>query len=118
MSFPLYFDEHVQRALAEMLTARGHDVLTARDAGRAGRGISDEDQLQYAADNLRVMVSYNAGDFMLLASEWQRLGKEHAGILLSPERQPEAQLPRFLKLFELYPSGFPPNLCMQLPPAG
>lgn len=36
-----YFDEHMQAAIAEQLKARGIDVLTTAEAGRANRRTSD-----------------------------------------------------------------------------
>jgi hypothetical protein len=117
VSFPLYFDEHVQPDLAAMLIARGHDVLLARDANKANQGISDEEQLRFATEMGRVMFSYNGRHFYRLSFDWQARGEHHAGIVVSPQRPSTQQLPRLLRLFELYPDGFPPDLCMQLPRA-
>jgi hypothetical protein len=115
LSFPVYFDEHVQAELAAMLVGRGFDVLTARDVGRSNRGLSDEDQLAYATAESRVLVTYDLRDYFRIAREWEASGRSHAGIVVSSQRPPEEQVPRFLKLFELYADGFPPNLSMQLP---
>jgi hypothetical protein len=115
VSLTLYFDEHVQPDLAAMLVARGHDVLLARDAGRANRGISDEEQLRFATEQGRVMFSYNGRHFYRIAAEWEARGEHHSGILVSPQRSSNEQLPRFIRLSELYPDSFPADVCMQLP---
>lgn len=47
----LYFDEHVQSALAEALRARGVDILTTQEAKNIG--LHDVDQLAFAAENRR-----------------------------------------------------------------
>lgn len=51
----------MRRALVRALRARGVDVLTAWDAGRIER--SDQEHLEYAAAQGRVLYSFNVGDF-------------------------------------------------------
>jgi predicted nuclease of predicted toxin-antitoxin system len=63
VSFALFLDEHIPIDLAELLTKDGFDVLTARDAARANRRKSDEDQLAFATEERRVLVTFNARDF-------------------------------------------------------
>lgn len=54
MSFRLYLDEDATvRALIRALTARGLDVSSTVDAGRTG--LSDDEQLEHAANNGRVL---------------------------------------------------------------
>jgi len=95
-----------------MLVARGHNVLMARDAGRASRGISDEEQLRFAAHLGRVMFTYDGRDFFRIAVEWQARQEHHAGIVVSQQRPSAQQLPRFLRVFELFPEGYPMDLFM------
>ena len=57
----LYFDEHVQIGLAEALKARGVDVLTTQEAGNVG--VSDLEQLTFAAGKGRTLFSYNKRHF-------------------------------------------------------
>lgn len=52
-----YFDEHMKSAIARQLRSRGIDVLTAQEAGRAGKEIPDSDQLAYATSLGRVIVT-------------------------------------------------------------
>jgi hypothetical protein len=78
----LYFDEDSARhSLARELRARGADVVTAVEAGTGGR--LDEQQLEWATNNSRVLYSFNRGDFYGLHTTWLRSGRSHAGIVLS-----------------------------------
>lgn len=54
-----YLDEDVVRGptVAEHLRRRDVDTITATEAGRAGQRISDQDQLDYATREKRVMVT-------------------------------------------------------------
>jgi hypothetical protein len=68
-----YFDEHIPIAIARELRRQGIDVLTVQDAGRIG--LPDLEQLIFAAQQNRVMVTMDS-DFILLAAR----GIPHAGI--------------------------------------
>ncbi len=71
-----YFDENMDGRLAEQLRKRGIDVLRAEDAGRAGKGIPDSEQLAYAASLGRVIVTRDH-HFEMLAYTYY----PHAGII-------------------------------------
>jgi hypothetical protein len=45
----LYTDEMIDARLARELRRRGYDAESCQEAGRHNRGISDPDQLAYAA---------------------------------------------------------------------
>jgi predicted nuclease of predicted toxin-antitoxin system len=68
-----YFDQHVQAAVAGGLRQHGVDVLTAQKAGKCGT--TDPEQLQFATDDQRVLVSFDS-DYLTLAAT----GLRHAGI--------------------------------------
>lgn len=72
-----FFDEHINGAIAEQLLVRGIDVLTAQDAGRAGKKIPDDQQLLFATAQGRVVVTEDR-DFVALAYTQT----PHAGIIL------------------------------------
>ena len=63
-----YFDQHVQGAVAAGLRQNGVDVLTAQEAGRCG--LSDPDQLAFAAAEGRVMVTFDS-DYLALHQSGQ-----------------------------------------------
>jgi hypothetical protein len=72
-----YFDQHIPVVVARGLQRRGVDVLTAQEAGQCG--FSDPEQLHFALQNGRVLVTFDA-DFLSLASG----GVKHAGIAFCP----------------------------------
>lgn len=57
----LYLDEDVNVLVADLLKAKGFDVLTVRDAGQLQA--SDEKQLIYAVNQQRALVTHNRRDF-------------------------------------------------------
>ncbi|MBX9626909.1 MAG: DUF5615 family PIN-like protein [Gemmataceae bacterium] len=73
----LYADEHVRFSLADALRALGHDVLTARDDGRAGQGIRDPLVLAPATQLGRAVLTNNRWDYHKL----HRRQPNHAGIV-------------------------------------
>jgi len=81
MQICLYVDEDAMaRAVVQGLRARGVDVITALDAGMSEQG--DRAQLEYAAEQGRVLYTFNVGHFCQLHSEYLDQGKSHAGIIV------------------------------------
>ncbi len=79
----LYADEDFDQAAVEELRGLGHDVATARDAGRAGQSISDAEQLAFATAQGRAILTHNRWDFVRL----HRQGPGHSGIIAcTPDR--------------------------------
>lgn len=72
-SVTFFFDQHVPVAIARGLRRRGVDVLTAQEAECCG--VTDIDQLRYARNQNRVLVTFD-DDFLVLATS----GEPHAGI--------------------------------------
>ena len=72
-----YLDQHIPAAVASGLRQRSADVLTAQGAGRCS--FPDPDQLQFAAAQERVPVTFDP-DFLALAAT----GVSHAGIAWCP----------------------------------
>ncbi len=73
----LYANENFPLPVAETLRRFGHDVLTVREAGNAGRAIPDDEVLAFAGDEGRVLLTLNRKHFVRLHQEGQR----HAGII-------------------------------------
>ena len=63
LGIAIYTDEHVHPDLAPALRRLGYDVVSCHEAGRADQSISDEDQLIYAAQLGRAILSNNFTDF-------------------------------------------------------
>ena len=84
--FRLYLDEDaLQDALVQALQSSGVDVMTVADADRLS--FSDEDQLTWAAQQMRVIYSFNMGDFHRLHSIFLAEAKSHSGIILAPQQR-------------------------------
>jgi predicted nuclease of predicted toxin-antitoxin system len=77
----LYLDRHVNTRLAHDLRSRGFDVLTTQEAGKDTA--FDDEQLLFASEQRRAIMTFNTGDFAILHAEWQREGRVHAGIIVS-----------------------------------
>ena len=99
MKIRLYLDEDsMSRSLVRALRSRGVDVMTALDAGMIGR--DDVDHLDFAAQQGRVLCSFNVGDFHRLHTEYAAQGKSHAGIILMRQQYYSVgeQMRRLLRL--------------------
>ncbi|MBM4424589.1 MAG: hypothetical protein FJ030_14570 [Chloroflexi bacterium] len=94
----LYLDEHIWRGLTQRLREKGYDALHVCDVDRGG--LSDEAQLEFAAQEGRAILTYNIPDFSPLARLWYEAGRNHAGIILSNEIGHGELLRRVLKLLE------------------
>ena len=94
----LYIDEDsMDQALIRALKARNMNVITVLDAQTEGQ--LDEEQLQLASSQGRVLYSHNIADFCRIHSEFITQGKFHAGIaLLSQDYSVGQQLMGILEL--------------------
>lgn len=86
MQIKFYFDEDALRhSLARAMRERSVDVLTAEEAGMRGR--DDEEHLEFATAQGRVLYSFNIGDFCRIHTERIVSNKSHAGIVLAPQQR-------------------------------
>ena len=79
----LYANENFPREVVEGLRARGHDVLTTHESGRANQGIEDDAVLRFATGSGRCVVTINRKDFIRL----HRTLADHAGIIVCTENR-------------------------------
>jgi hypothetical protein len=88
----------MRHALVRALHARGVDVTTALEAGIIEQ--PDQDHLDYATAQGRVLYSFNVGDFCRLHTAYLAHGRTHAGIVLAQQQRYSVgeQLRRLLKL--------------------
>ena len=77
----VYADENVPETVTNALRAIGHDVLTARDDGRANQQIPDPDVLARATALGRIVVTGNRQHYHGL----HRIVPNHAGIVTYTE---------------------------------
>lgn len=82
----LYLDEDaLQNALLRALQSSSVDVMTVADAERLS--FSDEEQLIWAAQQQRIIYSFNMGDFHQLHGVFLSKGWSHSGIILLPQQR-------------------------------
>ena len=77
----LYLDEDINISLAARLRGHGYDVMTTPEVGNLGN--SDEEQLEYATHNHRVILTHNRKHFRRLHRNWTRHAQHHCGIIVS-----------------------------------
>jgi hypothetical protein len=77
----LFTDEDVYGAIAPALRRKGFDAVSTPEANRLG--LTDEEQLQWAAQEERTVVTFNVAHFAKLHGEWLAIGRHHAGIVVS-----------------------------------
>jgi nucleoside-diphosphate-sugar epimerase len=78
----LFLDAHVSgRRIARALRDRGHDVRAA-DEERELDGWEDDQLLELATTEDRIMITFNVKDFARLVGEWGAAGNRHAGCLM------------------------------------
>lgn len=82
----LYLDEDVSALVADLLRARGFVATTTREEGKLGS--SDLEQLQYAIDQHKTLLTHNRVDFEALARDCFSSGTSHYGIVIAVRRPP------------------------------
>lgn len=98
----LLLDEHVWQGLVGAFTDTSYDVQHLSETGQ--RGISDEDVLSFASSEGRAVITYNTKHFVPLARSWYAEGREHCGIILSPQISPSDLVRCVQNLLESLPA--------------
>ncbi len=92
----LYLDEDVNVLIANLLQARGFDVITARDAGQLHT--TDAEQLAYAVSQARTLVTHNRTDFEEFVQNYFDSGQMHYGVIFAVRRSPQEIAQRLLAI--------------------
>ena len=79
----LVLDEMLSPVIAQQLRERGHDVVAVAELPEL-RSTPDDELLAHAAEDRRVLVTMNIGDFARLDATWKSQGRAHAGLMLVP----------------------------------
>jgi hypothetical protein len=78
---PLLLDEMFPEAMADQLSAKGHDVRAVA-ATPAFAGLPDEEILIGAAEAGRALVTANIKDFTPIDARYRATGRTHAGLIM------------------------------------
>ena len=114
----VFTDEHLFAELAAALRARAYDAESCQEAGRAGQGLTDEQQLEYAASRDRAILTFDRGDFVHLDRLWKRHDREHAGIIVTrPVDDFGELLRRAMRHLDTYPPSVQHNMLLWLDPS-
>ncbi len=82
MGVTLYMDVHVPGPITRQLRRRDVDVLTAQEDGHDA--LPDEQVLARATGLGRILFTHDVR-FRVRAEDWQRQGREFAGLLFGPQ---------------------------------
>lgn len=99
MSEPsLFLDEDIWLGLASILREHDSDAIHVYECERGG--LSDPEQLAYAAQEGRAILTHNIGDFASLAVDYAFDNRHHAGIILSQQLEKGELLRRIQNLLQ------------------
>jgi hypothetical protein len=106
----LYLDNDVSLALASLLEAAGHTVVTARGLGLAAA--TDDTHFLSAVRNAHLLVTHNRRDFILLHDAWRSwptafglVLPDHPGIFVLDHALPET----LFRAITVLLAAMPPN---------
>jgi len=94
----LYTDEDVYGEIAPQIRLRGYDALSAIEAEKTG--IEDEEQLNFALEQGRTILTHNMGDFERLHTLYREKNREHFGIVVAPQWEIGVILARVLNMLD------------------
>ena len=103
-----YLDEDLSPKIAEILRRNGIDALSAHEAGMLG--VSDRQQLEFAARERRCMVTRNRNDFIRLTLRFFNDRRPHCGVLIIPYTIGGDQFSRIASLLKKFASRRPLGL--------
>jgi predicted nuclease of predicted toxin-antitoxin system len=103
-----YLDEDIGPKVAELLRKGGVDAVSAHEKGMCG--VSDEEQLEEAAKEERVLVTRNRDDFILLSVRFFEDVKPHHGLIIVPHSIPGSNFSLLARLLSEYAQDHPQGL--------
>ena len=94
----IYVDEDVNVLVGELLTRRGFQALTARDARQLGK--PDPEQLAYVVQQGLTLLTHNGRDFEKLHFQYINASRTHPGIIIAIRLSPYGIADRLLQLLD------------------
>lgn len=105
----LLLDAHLSgRVIGQALQERGHDVH-AIDAEKNLEGLKDEDVLELAISEGRVLITANVGDFLPLLTDLGEAGRFHPGCILIPNSFRNEDFGPLISAIDRELQNVPPN---------
>jgi hypothetical protein len=98
MSIRLYLDEDVHLLLAKVLRERAYDVISAHESGN--RGKPDIEQFAFAVQHGRSVLTFNARDFVPIASDAMAKNQAFPGLIVSEQLPFRELLRRICRLLD------------------
>lgn len=95
-----YLDENISFVVAAILRSRGFEVVTAQEAGN--KGLSDDEQLNFAASQKMAILTHDRNDYEELAKEYFEAGRIHYGIIIAPVRSPQIVAERLSSYYQRF----------------
>lgn len=92
----LYLDEDVSILVADLLRGRGFVAITTHDAGQLQS--SDLEQLAYAVNQHKTILTHNRADFEALAQQYTDKNQTHYGIILTVRYPPYELVRRLMRI--------------------
>jgi hypothetical protein len=100
----LLLDEDLSPRIAVILRDKGIDALSVHEIGRTG--LSDHEQLEYAASEGRCFVTRNRNDYILLTRQFFSMGISHKGVLIVPSTYKPNNFMRIADALYIYVSAW------------
>lgn len=79
----LLLDECISPIYAKTLRRLGFDAVQVNELGR--EGLPDLDQIAYATEDGRAIVTFNYAEFRVFHRQLLEAGEEHGGIIISAD---------------------------------
>lgn len=92
----LYLDEDVDVLIADLIRAKGFDVVTTPQSGNTGS--SDLQQIVFAVTQGRTLLTHNRVDFEKIHSEFMSRNQRHFGIITAVRHKPHKLVQRLLTI--------------------
>jgi predicted nuclease of predicted toxin-antitoxin system len=94
LSIRLYLDHNADPDIARDVRRDGYDAVWASEVGN--ERLQDEEQLRWATEHGRAILTHDVRDFRILDAQWRSRGDSHAGIILA-ETPPELRIGELMR---------------------